>query len=84
MMQYIGVHPPLTAENGITDICSAVFAFSVTNNVTKTLFKKQVICRKLQVSPIDIFLPEQKRKYSTALITASQRQRTIMQSHYLT
>ena len=26
---------PLTAENGITDICSAVFAFSVTKSVTK-------------------------------------------------
>jgi hypothetical protein len=27
---------PLTAENGTTDICSAVFAFSVTKSVTKT------------------------------------------------
>ena len=34
------------------------------------------------VSPIT--LPEQKRKHSITLITASQRQRTIMQSHDLT
>ena len=46
------VTTPLTAENGITDICSAVFVFSVTNNVTKTLFKKEVICKKLQVALI--------------------------------
>ena len=49
---------PLTAENGITDNCSAVFAFSVTNNVTKTLFKKEVICRKQQVALIVCELEE--------------------------
>ena len=43
---------PLTAENGITDNCSAVFAFSVTNNVTKIQFKRKVICKKLQVALI--------------------------------
>jgi hypothetical protein len=31
-----------------------------------------------------VLLPEQKRKHSSALITLSQRQRTIMQSHDLT
>ena len=46
------MHPPLTAENGITDNCSAVFAFSVTNNVTKTHYKSEVIYRKLQVALI--------------------------------
>ena len=47
-----GSNPPLTAENGITDNCSAVFAFSVTNNVTKIQFKRKVICKKLQVALI--------------------------------
>ena len=31
-MQYIRLYPPLTAENGITDICSAVFVFCGPNN----------------------------------------------------
>ena len=58
-------NPPLTAENGITDICSAVFAFGVTNNVTKTLFKKEVICKKPQVALIVCELDEDLQQKTT-------------------
>lgn len=39
-MQYIVVYPPLTAENGITDVCSAVFTFSIPKNIPKLLRKQ--------------------------------------------
>ena len=70
-------NPPLTAENGTTDNCSAVFGFSVTNNVTKTLFKKEVICKKPQVALIVCELDEDLQQKKQHLRTTKSRKWTF-------
>ena len=39
-----GSNPSLSAEKGVTDICSAFFNFSVTKNVTKVVISTQFLC----------------------------------------
>ena len=44
-----GSNPSLSAEKGVTDICSAFFSFSVTKNVTKISVRPIFHSKKMQV-----------------------------------
>ena len=51
-----GSNPSLSAEKGVTDICSAFFNFSVTKNVTKIVAIATFHSKKMQVESGDIFI----------------------------
>ena len=50
-----GSNPSLSAEKGVTDICSAFFNFRVTKNVTKISVRPIFHSKEMQVESGDIF-----------------------------
>ena len=53
-----GSNPSLSAEKGVTDICSAFFNFSVTKNVTKIVVRHFFTPRKFRWSQVDYCIKE--------------------------
>ena len=51
----IGYRASLSAEKGVTGICSAFFNFSVTKNVTKISVRPIFHSKKMQVESGEIF-----------------------------
>ena len=50
-----GSNPSLSAEKGVTDICSVFFDFSVTKNVTKIVVRHFFTPRKFRWSQVKFF-----------------------------